>query len=190
MTMSLFLFSTKTWMFLSEIPPVSLFVLCIIYNKHSSLAGGLIPLMILMAALSVFFFIFLFRAVKLTPYEIRHIGRFTPRDRVSLEKDMTLTLTLKKHGHIKIEVYGDSGSAPVYPWLKNSPTHEIRLFNAKIVGRSGKAKKILSFLGAPPSTYSALLGNEEVEFETMTLALSASSTDDGRRINIRFLETL
>jgi hypothetical protein len=190
MIKSLFLFCTKPWFYLSEIPPIILLVLAIMYNDDSEELVGLVPLILLMIFFIVFFFLFLFRAVIIKSDEIRKIGVFTDKDKVIIKKDMTLSLTLLKHRRIKIELFGTNDSTPVYPWLLNSPTHELCMFRSNVVGAKGTVKKILRYFSLEEMLFEELFGNTPFKKELSDLSLSTEDTDDGRKINIKFLKTI
>lgn len=187
---SLFLFCTKPWLYLSEIPPITLLVLAIAYNDVSDAVGALIPLILLMIFFIVFFFVFLFRAVIIKPDEIRKIGAFTDRDKVIVKKDMTLVLTLLRRGRIRIELFGTNDSTPVYPWLANSPTHELCTFRARVNGKKRVAKKILSYYSVETEHFDEIFSANDFERELSDVKISASTSEDGRKIGIRFLKTI
>ena len=190
MIKSLFLFCTKPWLYLSEIPPIILLILAISHNDASDAVGGLIPLILLMIFFIGFFFVFLFRAVIIRTDEIRKIGVFTDRDKVTVKKDMTLVLTLLRRGRIRIELFGTNDSTPVYPWLANSPTHELCMFRAKVNGKKRTAKKILLYYSVDSDYLDKIFSENDFECELPDVKINASNSEDGRKIEIRFLKTI
>ena len=190
MIKSLFLFCTKPWLYLSEIPPIIILILAITYNGVSDAVGGLIPLILLMIFFIGFFFVFLFRAVIIKPDEIRKIGVFTDRDKVTVKKDMTLVLTLLRRGRIRIELFDTNDSTPVYPWLANSPTHELCTFRARVNGKKRTAKKILLYYSVGAEHFDAIFSESPFECELSDVKISAENTENGRNIKIRFLKTI
>ena len=58
MKKSIYLFCTKLWIYVTELPALAIFTLAAIYNKHSEEPMGLYPLMIVSLAAAVIIFLY------------------------------------------------------------------------------------------------------------------------------------
>ena len=90
----IFLFCTKLWIYLSELPLIILFMVAVRQNKNIDTPVRLYPLMIALVIGMVLIFLYYFRIVKINFEEIRMIGLFSGRDKALIKKDRTLTFTL------------------------------------------------------------------------------------------------
>ena len=61
-----YLFCTNPLMYLTEVPPIVLFIIALRYNKYSESLAGFYPLMIFLGLVTVFIFIYLFRMISLS----------------------------------------------------------------------------------------------------------------------------
>lgn len=188
---SLVLFCSKLHLFLTEIPPLILFILAIKFNNKQEGALKLYPLIILMGLVMIFIAVYLFKIMVITNEEIKMLGLFSSREKVIIAKDKTVLLTLLKHGRIRVDVLELSSAPPVYAWLKSEGPREIKLFSEKANGGLVMAKRIIKFFGIESEISELVIKNEEYCFEDDIFRLTASKNEDGQKeIKLFFKETI
>lgn len=188
----IFLFSTRLRVFLTEIP--LLVLLGIVISVHDSeFAPPFVkfyPLEILIGAVCILIVVYFFRAVLISKEEIRQIGRFSSRDRATIEEGKTLVLTLAEKKHLTVELYESDESKPALPFASEY-AGRINLFREKTRGNIKTVRRILTFFGLD-AIEAALVTEElpkkEISFETV--AVRAEEKHDVTVFFIRMLETL
>ncbi len=188
---SIYFFSTKLAVYLTELPMIVFLVLAIAYNNNADTLFKLYPLQAALIALMIFTFVYFLRFVKLSADEVRCVGLFSSKDRVALKKNRCLVLTLKKRRKLLFEVFS-IGEAPLLDWVnpEDYTNSEINIFRAKSVGGERSAKKMLKYFDIPNDDFSEILESESFEKEYEAIILSATTTDLGRKISLRFTETI
>ncbi len=188
---SIYFFSTKLKIYITELPLVVLLVFAIIYNKHSNGLLKFYPLQVLLILGIIFIFIYFLRFVRLNTDEVRCIGLFSSKDRVALKKDRRLVLSLKKGRRLLVEVFG-IGEAPLLDWVnpEEYSDSEINIFRAKAVGGARSAKKMLKYFDIPQNDFEEILKNESFEKEYEAISLSVTNTEDSKKISLRFTKTI
>ena len=188
---SIYFFSTKPRVYLTELPLIALLVLAIVYNKHSTGLLKFYPLMVLLVLGMAFIFIYFLRFVRINTDEARVIGLFSSKDRVALKKDRRLVLTLKKGRRLRVEVFS-TGEAPLLDWVnpEEYSDEELNVFRAKAVGGEGSAKRMLKYFDIPTEDFEKILKSESFEKEYEAISLSAMNTKECRRISLKFTETI
>ncbi len=195
---SIHLFATRLrtlWVF---IPPILLLIPTIIYNDDAdsrlfALMNSnlkLYPLMIVLILTIIFMAIYFFRMVTIRIEEIRMVGPFSSKERVTLKKDCSLILTPLKRGRLRIEVYGICADNETYAWLTEDDFTEINLFRGVANGSERTVKRILSFFGVEHESIDKALTEVGVIADTKDFSLSVETFEDKKKIKLYFKETL
>ena len=187
---STFLFSTRLRMFLTELPAIFFLVLAIIYNDTSEELLKLYPLIVLLSAIIIFIFLYLFRAVIIRYDEVRTIGLFSSREQLVLNKDKALVITLQPRNFIVVEVFGEGKNFETYAWLKNEDSCEINLFRAKAYGTVSSLRAVLRNFDVDENTIDRLIERDGERIELKEFILSSATVHDGKSISIFFKETI
>ena len=186
----IFLFSTRLRVFLTEIP--LLVLLGIVISVHDS-APSIVkfyPLEILIGAVCFLIAVYFFRAVLISEDEIRQLGRFSSRDRATIEEGKTLVLTLAAKKLLTVELYENDESKPTLPFASEY-AGRINLFREKTRGNKKTVRRILVFFGLDATEADLVieeLPKQEISFETV--AVRAEKKHDVLIFYIRMLETL
>ncbi len=138
------LFATKPWYFLVTLPPIFVFVLCVIYHPRAGGDLGLLPLEFIMVGVVIFSVFFFWRTVRISYEEVRLTGIFSGHDRMDLTLGRELIVVLRPHGNLGVYVYGEDRAEEEF-WLLNEKPKEHILMRARAVGTKGSLKKILAF---------------------------------------------
>jgi len=187
----IYLFCTKLRMFLCELPPLFLLVLCIINNP---IAPGLLklwPLIIALCGFMVFIIIFFTRFISISDEEVRIHGMFSSKDRSDLCKDRSLIITLKPKKKLYIEVNG-SGEKPAFDWMKDTEIvrSEYNLFRERAVGARRSAEKILRYFFVPREDIEKIFDCESFEKCYDNISVKSELSEKNKIIRIDFLKTV
>lgn len=186
----LWLSSTKWGFFLLELPLIAWFVLAWQANATATGALRYYPMLVAVAGIIVLVFLFFLRLVKCSYDEIRTVGRFSTRDRVILCAGKTLTLTLRPHGYVGIDVYGHDGEVAALEWLRDTAPTDIRQLHTRAVGGAACLLRILAFYKIEGYDAEALLHScEPYRFTCEQAELSAETVNERRTVHARFLVT-
>ena len=177
-------------MFLTELPPIIFLVLAIIFNDKADDIMKLYPLIIVLSAIVIFIFLYLFRAVIIRYDEVRTVGLFSSREHIIINKDKTLAITLHPKRFTVVEVFGDGGSFDTYSWLKSEDSTTINLFRAKAYGSLNTLRKILRYFDVDVEMIDELITKDGVEFDLEKIKVASSTVHDGKSIRIFFKETI
>lgn len=188
---SIYFFATKFRIYLIELPLIAMLVFAAIYNNRSKELFKFYPLIIALSLGIIFIFIYFLRLVRLNNVEVRCVGLFSSKDRVTLKKDRRLVLTLRKKKRLLIEVFG-IGEAPLLDWVDPNEylDYEINVFRARAVGGKGQAKKLLKYFDIPKEDFEEILELESFEKEYESISLSAKVGEKGKEISLKFIETI
>ena len=186
----IFIFCTRLWAFLIEIPVIFLLLFAMNFNDEVTTPLKLYPLIVFCFLLIGFIFIYFFRGIYLSFEEVRMMGLFSSRDRALISKDKELLITVRKFGKVKIELFG-TNEKPTLEWLReDETTSKINLFRENAVGGKGSVKKILKLFEIPAENFGEILGSEEFTTEDAKIKLSAATVNEERQISIFFKETI
>ncbi len=186
----IFLFSTRLRVFLTEIPLLVLLGIVISVHDSAPTVVKFYPLEILIGGVCVFIVIYFFRAVRISRDEIRQLGRFSSRDRATIEEGKTLVLTLAAKRHLTVELYESDDGAAALPFASEY-AGRINLFRERTLGDQKTVRKILLYFGLSREEADGILEKlpkKEVEFESV--AVRAEQKHDVTLFFIRMLETL
>ena len=191
MKKSIYLFCTKLWIYVTELPALAIFTLAAIYNKHSEEPMGLYPLMIVSLAAAVIIFLYFLRFISINTDEIRYHGMFSSRDRDFIKADRTLIITLKPFGNMKLELYGDAGEIPPFDWMKPEDVQyrDVCYFSGIAVGGRRDVKRIAKYFTVPESELDAIC-NAGYEFSNDTVTVKTEDKNECTVVSIHFNKTI
>ena len=184
-----YLFCTKLWFYLTEIPLALLLAVTICYGPMTEGAFKLVPLMVAIIFAMLFILVFFFRIIVLSHEEVRYRGPFSSRDRAFINKDKTLIITMHPHGNLDIDLFGNDGQPPMFAGLKDEPPIDIYLFRGKTIGSRRTVTSILCYFDIPESDAAKAISADTFSAEYELVSLSAEKREDVREIRIKFKET-
>lgn len=185
-----FIFSSNLALYLTEIPVLALLAIVISVHDTSTSIVKFYPLEIVLGAVAILIVIFFFRAVLISKDEIREIGRFSSRDKATIEEGKELVFTLASKKRLMIELYEHTSDAPALPWAKDV-SGDINLFRARTRGNLKTVKRVLLCFGITVTQAEFLLNNlplEEIAYEN--IAVRAEEKHDVIIYRLRILQTL
>ena len=189
---SVFLFCTRLYIFLIEIPPMIL--LAITFSMHDEAPGvfGYYPLEIFLCALILFIMIFFFRAVTITYDEVRMHGLFSSRDKLLIKKGHTLVIGILPKKKLRIEVYGGLGEDKIYDWMADGEgeNHEISLFRERAVGNEKTVGKILRYFGVSDEAVENFTAKSGKIFEDEFIEVSVEEKNELFEVRVKFNEII
>ena len=186
----IFLFSSRLWFFATEIPVLALLAVVISVHDTATTLLKFYPLEIALAAVAVLIVVFFFRAIQISKAEIREIGRFSSREKATIEEGKTLVFTLASNQRLMVELYESADSAPSLPFA-SGVCSDINLFRAKTLGNIKTIRKVLIYFGLTASEADTLIQNpqkKEAIFEN--IAVQSEEKHDVTIFRIRMLKTL
>lgn len=185
-----YLFCTKIWFYLTEIPLIFfLFVACQ-YNFASDKPWQFLPLIIILGCVIVFIGIYFFRMISVSYEQIRYHGLFSSRDSAIINKDKTLIITMKRSSYIGIALWGNDGKPPMFDGLRDEGAIDIYLFRGRAVGGRRTVKSLLRYFGISESDIEASFANESYTADTSDVTLAVTHTEDVREFRIKFNRTV
>ncbi len=191
MKKTVYLFCTKPWLYLTEIPAIAMLVFAVCYNSSSEEPMKLYPLIVVSAAAALFIFVYLLRFISINTDEIRYHGLFTSRDKDFIKEDRTLIITLKPLGNMKLELYGDAGEEPPFDWMKPEDVQyrDVCYFTGHAIGGARAAKRIAKYFTLPESEADKLLV-PGYSFENETVNINCEKKNEVTSISIHFNVTI
>ncbi len=184
-----YLFCTNPLMYLTEIPPILLLIVCMIYNTGEG-DGNLYPLIIFLILVIIFIFIYLFRYMTVSYEEIRCKGLFSSHDAAIINKDKTLILTIHPGMRLRVALFGNDGQPPMFDGLRGEPSIDIFLFRAKAFGGKRNVASLLRYFDVPAEDIKCALYDEQFSMEYELVSLEAEHKEDIREIRVKFKETI
>lgn len=185
-----YLFCTKIWFYISEIPLLFLLYVACYYNFTSENPWQFIPLILILTAVIVFIGIYYFRLISVSYEMLRYHGLFSSHDSAMINKDKTLIITMKRRSYLGISLYGNDGKPPMFEGLRDEGSIDIYLFRGRAVGGKGTAKSILRYFGIPEVDIEAAFSNETHASETDDISFTAEHTEDIREFRLKFKRTV
>ncbi len=185
-----YLFCTKLWFYLTEIPLALLLAVSIYYGPMTEGVFKLVPLIVTLAFAMLFILVFFFRIVVISYEEVRYRGLFSSRDRAFINKDKTLIITMRPHGNLDVDLYGNDGQPPMFAGLKDEPPIDIYLFRGRTIGARRTVISILEYFDIPTDDARTALAKDSYFEEYELVSLSAEKREDIREIRIKFKETI
>ena len=185
-----YLFCTKWWHFLSEIPPLFIFALSIYYNDIADGVMKLYPLMIFSGGLSVFIFLYFFRVVSMSLCEVRTIGPFSTRELLMLNEGKTIIISRLPKGRLLVEIEGKS-ELPAFSWAKGGEYDEwnINLFRQRAVGGKADVKRLLRSIGVDRDDVNLILNNSNFAKEYDGFVINGTNSKTEHSVKIKLTKT-
>lgn len=189
---SIFLFCTRLYIFLIEIPPMVLLALTISIHEKSEEVWGFYPLEIFLGLAILFIMVYFFRAVTITYDEIRMHGVFSSKDKLLFKKGHTLVIGILPKKKLRLEVYGNLGSDKVYDWLSadEGQNHEISLFRERAVGNEKTVASILSYFGVTEEALEGAFDREGEIFKDEFIEVSTERRNELFEVRVKFNELI
>ncbi len=184
-----YLFCTKLWFYLTEIPLAFLLAVSIYYGPMTENVFKLVPLIVTLISVMLFIIVFFFRIVVISYEEVRYRGPFSSRDRAFINKDKTLIITMHPHGNLDVDLYGNDGKPPMFAGLKDEPPIDIYLFRGRTIGSRRTVRSILEYFDIPTDDARTALESDSYSNEYELVSLSVEKREDIREIRIKFKET-
>lgn len=169
---SIYLFCTKLWVYLIELPVILMLCIALRFNAHSDQPLKFYPLISVCAFFIIFIMVYFFRAISISKDEIRCLGLFSSKDSAKIEEGKTLILTVHPHMNIRLELYEDASRAPAFEWMKADDVahREVCIFRAGATGGVKSARKILGFFNIPSERLNeAVKGGFELENDAIQI---------------------
>ena len=185
-----YLFCTKLWFYLTEIPLALLLAVTIYYGPMTEGVFKLVPLMVTIIAAMLFILVYFFRIVVISYEEVRYRGLFSSRDRAFINKDKTLIITMHPHSNLDIDLFGNDGQPPMFAGLKDEPPIDIYLFRGRTIGSRRTVRSILAYFDIPAEEAMQALCEDSFSREYELLSFSSEKKEDIRELRIKFKETV
>ena len=185
-----YLFCTKIWFYLSEIPLLFFLYVTCYYNFTSDNPWQFIPLILILTAVIIFIGIYYFRLISLSYEMIRYHGLFSSHDSAIINKDKTVIITLNRRSYIGISLYGNDGKPPMFDGLRGEGAIDIYLFRGRAVGGKRTVRSILKYYGISESDISAAFDCEKHSAETEDILFTAELIEDIREFRLKFKRTV
>jgi len=188
---SIYLFCTKPWVYLTEIPVVALFWIAITFNKFSDHPLKFYPLIITSGFFIIFIMVYFFRMVSINNDEIRCLGVFSSKDSALITENKTLVISLHPRFKLKLELYEDASINPAFEWMKADDVmhRDVCIFRARAVGAKKSAGKILEFFTVPKEALSRATENG-FNFENESVKVETFLENEVIKIKIHFKITI
>lgn len=183
---NIFLFSTRSRVFLTEIPLVYLLIISILNNNNVDVLTKLYPLIIATSLLMIFIPIFFFRGVKISYDEVRDVGLFSEKNHCLINDENTLVMTVLPKNRIKIELFGCSNDTVTYQWLKDEEPRDINLFRARANGNEKTVMKILRYFDISDADIQSALDNTDFSSDYNNLRFIVKVTNELKEYHITF----
>ena len=153
------LFATKWWYFLVCLPPLFVFILCLIYHPRTTTKLGLFPLEFAMLGVIAFSIMFFVRTVRISFEEVRVTGIFSDHDHMDMVLGRQIILVQYPHNNLGIYVYGEDFAEAEAIILPGGMPGTINLRNCErlrelIASENEKGTLICAICAAP-----SVLGN-------------------------------
>lgn len=185
-----YLFCTKAWFYLCELPLALLLAIALYYNPSIDTNFKLVPLIVVLIFTMIFFFVYFFRLIVISYEEVRSRGPFSSRDSAVINKDKTLILTMLPHANLKVELYGNDGLPPMIEGLKDEPSIDIYLFRGRAIGGKRRVSSLLRYFGVSESDIPSVLSQDSFSGEYEFISLTAEKREDIRELRLTFKETV
>ena len=146
---SIYLLSTRLWVYLTEIPVLIMLGVSISTNHLSNDIFKYYPLIIFLSFTVIFIMVYFFSVISINYEEIRYHGLFSSKDSAFITANKSLIIKIKPRRKLNIELYEDAGSEPAFEWMKAEDVihREICIFRGKANGSHKTAGKILKYFG-------------------------------------------
>ena len=146
---NIYLFCSKIWVYLTEIPVIVLLWVTLSYNNESEDLFKFYPLIVFLCVAIIFIFVYFFRLISLSYDEVKFHGLFSSKDSAFISEGKTLTVELSRAKTIRIKLFDDAAKEPAFEWMKAEDVvhRDVCVFRGKAIGGAATVKKILRFYG-------------------------------------------
>ena len=188
---SIILFGTKLYVYLIEIPVITVLLLAIRFNEGAENLTKLYPLQIFCSLVIIFIVLYFFRAVSISNAKIKQIGLFSSRDSSMIKKGKTLVLTMLPYRKLKVELF-ELQEHPVLEWVvdKDFVPIETNVFRERAIGGYGAVKRKLKFFGATSEQINSLFNTDDYKTEGLDVDFSTEIFKSKKRFKIKFNKTI
>lgn len=188
---SIYLFCTKPWVYLTEIPVIVLFWLATSLNPRSDHPLKFYPLIFVSGFFIIFIMVYFFRYISINNDEIRQHGLFSSKDSALISENKTLVINVRPRFNTKLELYTDAGEEPAFEWMKATDVihRDICIFRGRIFGAKGSAKKILKYFTVPSDAISLILANDNI-YENDAVKVTSVTENENFKISVKFKITI
>ena len=188
---SIYLLSTKLWVYLTEIPVLILLWVAISSNHLSEDVFKYYPLIIFLCFAVIFIMVYFFRMISINTDEIRYHGLFSSKDSAFIKENRSLIIKLKPGRNIGIELHGDAGAEAPFDWMKSEDAihRAVCLFRGKANGGIGSAKKILKFFALPEDKLDAAVA-DGFNYEDDAIRVDSCKKNEILEITLKFKITI
>ena len=188
---NLFLFSTKIYVYLIELPLILVLIGAIRFNGVVTNLFGLYPLIVCSILAIIFVLIYFFNPVMISYSRIKQFGVFSSRDSAIITKDTTLILTYFPRRKIRIELFAVQ-EKPALEFMsgENYTPQKVNVFRERVIGRDFTAMRVLKFFGLEKSRAKELISSDKMTFNTEEIEFSTDIFEGRKIISINFLKTI
>ena len=188
---SIYILSTKLWVYLTEIPVLILLWVSISTNHLAEGTLKYYPLIIFLSLAVVFIMVYFFSVISISCEEIRYHGLFSSRDSAFITENKTLVIRIKPRRNLDIELYGDAGVEPAFDWMKADDVihRDICLFRGRANGSVGTAKRILKFFNVPEEERISAM-NDGFSYEDDAIRVNSCQKNEVFEISLSFKITI
>ena len=186
---NIFLFCTKPWIYLLELPPMIMLFIALALNDKSTDLLKYYPLISVLALFIIFFAVYFFRVISISFDEIRYHGLFSSKDQAFIKEKRTLVLSLYPRRTLRLELFGDAAEEPAFEWMSAEDVmhREVCLFRGRAIGSKASAKKIVEYFVA--DTADGCLDDGYL-FEDDCITVKTETKNEIKQIRIKFKITI
>ncbi len=188
---SIYLFCTKPWVYLTEIPVVIIFWLATSLNDRSDHPLKFYPLILVSAFFIIFIMVYFFRYISINNDEIRQHGLFSSKDNALISENKTLVIILRPRLNAKLELYTDAGEEPAFEWMKATDVvhRDICIFRGRIFGGRRSAMRILEYFTVPKEN-ALLVAKGENTYENDAVKVTSVTENENLKISLKLKVTI
>lgn len=188
---NIYLFCSKPWVYLTEIPVIILFWIAFKFNDKADGVLKFYPLMAVSACAIIFIMLYFFRYISVNNDEIRCQGLFSSKDNVLIQENRNLIITIHPHSNLKLEVYADASEAPAFDWMTASDVahRDVCIFRAKATGGKRAVSRVLDFFTLPKDEIPSAF-DDGFKFENEVIKVSTKQENEVSKIKINFKTTI
>ena len=188
---SVYLFCTKPWVYLTELPVIILLSVAIAFNDESEELYKYYPLIVFLIFSAMFIFIYFFRMISVNTDEIRYHGLFSSRDSAFINENKSLVISLMGMGNMRLELFGDASEAPPFEWMKAEDIshRDVCLFRGRAIGGKGSARKILEYFAIQKEALAGCF-EDGFSYDDERISISTQLINEVTKIKIKFKVTI
>ena len=188
---SIYVLSTRLWVYLTEIPVLILLWISISSNHLSNDVLKYYPLIVFLSLAAIFIMVYFFSVISINSDEIRYHGLFSSKDSAFITEKKSLVMRIKPRRRIDLELYGDAGEEPAFDWMKAEDVlhRDICLFRGRANGSYGTVKRILKYFKLP-ETELANAFTDEFTYEDDAIRVNSCRKNEVLEITLSFKITI